>query len=180
MDAVRLKFREARYWLERLAEVERMRDFYPIVNAFLTSARSVLYVARHELGLEDRRDRTGFNAPQRAERSRFDAWFASSVEARAVLDHPLCEERHVAIHRRGQAGFSHVPKPIGGLAVGEGTAFGQARFVRGGRFSLPLMDRNEFFYVDDAGHRHSAVVYCTAYLQIVEAFFRAIQTRPWR
>jgi hypothetical protein len=180
MDAVRMKFREASDWLAKLSQTDRMSDFYPTANAFLSAARSVLYVAGHELGLKERRDQAAFSASQLADRDRFDTWFAASAEARAVLAHPLTNERHVAIHRSGQAGFSHVPKPIGGLAIGEGSAFRHAGFLRGGRFSLPLEDKNSFFYVDEAGRQHDAVQYCAEYLALVDAFFRVIQSRPWR
>jgi hypothetical protein len=132
-DAVRTKLRETTFHLAKLTGIDSMREFYPTLNAFLSAARSVLYVARLELGWADRRSaqRAGFTPAQQSERERFDAWYASSPEAQAVETHPLTEERHCVIHRGGQAGFFHTPSPIGGLAATDGNAHGPG-LVAGG------------------------------------------------
>ncbi|MBI5048588.1 MAG: hypothetical protein HZB54_06550 [Deltaproteobacteria bacterium] len=181
-DPIRTKFREAKYHLERLTDIEKMKEFYPTVNAFLSAARSVLSVACHELGWKERLScyRTGFTTNQEGERKQYDAWFESSTEAKAVLDHPLAKERHVVIHRSGRAGFFHVPKPIGGLAIAEGDAHGPGLVIRRGRATLPLEDSNLFFYEDPCGTRHGAVAYCMEYFQLIEAFFREVKQPPWR
>lgn len=181
-DPILTKFREARFQLERLAGIEKMKEFYPTVNAFLSAARSVLYVARHEMGWRERLPvhRTGFTLSQETERRRFDAWFDSSAEAKAVLDHPLAEERRKVIHRSGQAGFFHVPKPLGGLAITEGNAYGPGLVVRGGRATLPLEDMNVFWYEDPHGTKHEAVAYCKQYFQLIERLFAEVQRGAWR
>jgi hypothetical protein len=180
-DPIRTKFREARFHLERLAEIEKMKEFYPTVNAFLTAARSVLAVACHELGWKERlpRDRRGFTAIEEAKRKRYDVWFKSSTEAQAVLDHPLAEERHVVVHRRGQAGFFHVPKSIGGSSITEGDAYSPSLVIRKGLAGLPLEDSNLFYYEDSTGTRHDAVAYCKEYFQLIAAFLCEVERVPW-
>jgi hypothetical protein len=49
-DPIREKLREARFNLRKLEEIEKMEEFYPTLNAFLSAARSILYVASGELG----------------------------------------------------------------------------------------------------------------------------------
>ena len=180
-EHVRTKFREARFHFERLAEIEKMKEFYPTVNAFLSAARSVLSVARHELGWKERLQshRTGFTTIEETQRKRFAAWFESSAEVKAILDHPLAEERNVVIHRSGQAGFFHAPKPIGGLAISEGDAHGPGLVIRRGRATIPLEDSNLFYYADPTGTRHDAVAYCTGYFQLIEVFLRKMEQAPW-
>jgi hypothetical protein len=181
-DPVRTKLREAKYHLERLAEIDKMKEFYPTVNAFLSAARSVLYLARHELGWKDRHapQRVGIKPNEVSERQRFDQWCDSCPEAMAVLAHPLAEDRHAVIHRSGQAGFLHIPKSPSGLAISEGNAHGPGLVVRSGRAGLPLEDANVFRYRDAAGQEHDAVAYCRKYLNLVEQFFAEIQRGAWR
>jgi hypothetical protein len=181
-DPVRTKLREAKFHLDRLAKTDAMEEFYPTVNAFLAAARSVLYVARHELGWKDRlpAQRVGLNPAQISERKRFDRWFDSCAAAKAVLDHPLTDERHAVVHRGGQAGFFHVPKPHFGLAISEGNAHGPGLVIRNGRMSLPLEDINGFWYGDPAGPNHDAIAYCREYLQLIEQFFAEVQRGAWR
>ena len=83
------------------------------------------------------------------------------------------------IHRGGQAGFSHTPLPIGGLAVTDGDAHGPGLVSRAGRITLPLEDANHFFYTDPFGLTQDAVACCENYLSLVESFHRALQTGPW-
>jgi hypothetical protein len=181
-DSVRTKFGEVHFHLERLAKSKAMKEFYPSVNAFLAAARSVLYVACHELGWKERRpaQRVGFNSAQISVRQRFDQWFDSSATVKAVLVHPLTDERHVVVHRGGQAGFFHVPKPHFGLAISEGNAHGPGLVVRKGRMSLPLEDVNTFWYRDRSGSKHEAIAYCRAYLELIGRFFSEVERGAWR
>jgi hypothetical protein len=184
-DPVRVKFREAIVHFGNLSKIDGMEQFYATLNAFLTAGRGVLYIARHELGWQERRKehRKGFTPQQMAERQKFDTWYESAPEIKAVLAHPLAEERHNVTHRDGQAGFVHIPKPIGGLAVSEGTPFRQAPFIRtgrGGRFGLPLEDKNNFFYVKADGSKVDAVPYCKKYLDLLENAFLTIDHGLWR
>lgn len=180
MDATREKFREARLNLERLRELTRSDEFYAAANAFLSAAYSVLYIAQYQLGLpKSRKAQAALPPNDRAERQRFDQWFKTSPRVSAVTSHPLGQDRHVVIHRAGQAGFVHVPKPIGGLALEHGTAFRPAIFRSGRRVGLPLEDDNFFFYIDGAGKQHEAIPYCEAYLALVQAFFEELHRRPW-
>lgn len=185
IDPVRLKFREANFHFEKLSKLDGMEEFYATVNAFVAAARSVLYVARHELGWKERLPaaRVGFSPHQKVERKKFDAWYWSSPEVQAVLDHPLAQERDHVIHRDGQAGFVHIPKPIGGMAVTEGSPFRQAPFVkagRGGRWGLPLLDKNYFYYVKPDGTNVDAIPYCKEYLDLIQTVFREIDKGAWR
>ena len=181
-DPVRTKLGEATFHLERLAKTEAMKEFYPTVNAFLAAARSVLYVARHELGWKERlaAQRVALSPAQISERQRFDQWFDSCAAAKAVLDHRLTDERHAVVHRSGQAGFFHVPKPCFGLAIAEGNAHGPGRVIRNRRMSLPLEDVNTFWYGDPSGTKYDAVTYCREYLQLIERFFSEVERGAWR
>ena len=182
MESIRVKLRETHLQYETLAKTEEMEKFYATVNAFLAAARSVLYVARHELGWEERLavKRVGISKQEEAERKKFDAWYSSSPVVKAILDHPLTDERHSVIHREGQAGFLHVPQPIGGLAVDEGNAFHQASFISGGRWGLPLEDKNYFFYVRADGTKVDAVVFCKGYLDRIDTFYQEVVRGVWR
>jgi hypothetical protein len=180
MDTTREKFREARLNFERLRELTRSDEFYAAVNAFLSAAYSVLYIAEHQFGLpRSKKAQAALPPNDRAERQRFDQWFKSSQHVSAVKSHPLGEDRHVVIHRVGQAGFVHLPKPIGGLAVEHGTPFRPAIFLNGNGVGLPLEDDNSFLYIDSAGKQHEAIPYCEAYLALIQRFFQELDKRPW-
>ena len=180
MNPIRAKLREAQMNLERLQDLTRSDEFYAAVNAFLSAAYSVLYIAEHQLGLPNtKKARAALPPNDRAVRERFDKWFQSSPSALAVKSHALGQDRHVVIHRTGQAGFVHLPRPIGGLAVEHGTPFRPAIFRSGKRIGLPLEDDNEFFYVDGAGKQHEAIPYCQAYLALIQLFFENLEKRPW-
>lgn len=181
LDVVAAKFREALVHFERLPTIERAAEFYATANAFVTSARSVLYVAQHQFGWRERPKGNGpLGSLEEKERKNFDAWFTVSPVVRAILSHPLSEDRHDIIHRSGQGGFVHVPKPRGGMAVDHGTPFKQS-FWWGliGLAGLPLEDDNLFFYLNGAGHKHDAVPYCSAYLDLVRHFFDELRSSPW-
>lgn len=122
----------------------------------------------------------GFSPGQVAQRRRFDAWYDTAPEVKAVLAHPLAGERHEVVHRSGQAGFRHTPKPSMGLAVGSGDAERPARVIRAGRLSLPIADENVFHYVDATGRAHEARAYCEQYLELITAFFVAVDRGVWR
>ena len=180
-DVVATKFREARVHLRRLGDVKRVEEFYATANALVTSARSVLYVAQHQFGWKERPRQQAFNSTQEQERKLFDKWFESCAVAQAVLAHPLAADRHEVIHRSGQAGFVHVPKPGGGgMAVNHGTPFKQAHwFTRRGLGGLPLQDDNVFYYLDASGTKYDAVPYAEAFLATVEQFVVELAKRPW-
>lgn len=158
------------------------------MNAFLSSARSVLYVARHQFGWSELRDadQQALSKAEEDPRKRFDRWYALSRTVRAVLNHPLTDERHAAVHRKGQAGFFYVPKPIGGLALEEGDAFRIAPFFSRAwhhaakAIGLPLEDDNLFFYQTPDGKKIDAVTICREYLALIEQFVSEVEGGGWR
>ncbi|MFN2397220.1 MAG: hypothetical protein ABR543_01040 [Gemmatimonadaceae bacterium] len=178
-EAVREKFREVRFQLERLATTDRAKEFYPTLNAFLEAASSVLYVADHQFGLRGVK-KSLIDRASRAERRGYDDWAAEEPTLMAVRNHPLTEERHEVVHRSGQAGFGYTPKPLGGLAVTDGGPFKTALFTTRGGVGLPLVDQNTFFYEDQHGNRRDAVEVCREYLGLVEAAFVQISATPWK
>lgn len=180
-DVVVAKLDEARVHLRRLGEVKKAREFYATANALLTAARSVLYVAQHQFGWKERPRQRQFNQAQMQERKQFDNWFVSSSAVQAVLAHPLAADRHEVIHRSGQAGFVHVPKPGGGgMAVSHGTPFKQSHwFTRRGIGGLPLRDDNYFYYVEASGQKVDALPYAEGFFALVETFVVELAKRPW-
>jgi len=182
-----LKLRETELNLDRLSGTVRRREFYANVNAFLASARSILYVARHQFGWEELRapDRSALSSSEELDRKRFDAWYKSASTVHSILAHPLVEERHEVIHRKGQAGFSYAPKPVGGLALEEGDAFRPTLFIRRARshigrtIGLALEDNNTFYYQTPDGQKHDAVSFCRKFFQLLQDFCSEVQARPW-
>ncbi|MEQ1844713.1 MAG: hypothetical protein ABL983_03945 [Nitrospira sp.] len=177
-EPVRLKLREARYFLSRLATASKRDEFYFNANAFLTACRSVIYVASHQFGWHELKGPQQKLVPphQVAGRKAFDAWLNSNSAVKAVLAHELVEERHDVVHRSGQAGFTYSPKPIGGVAIEAGSIFEPALMLKRGKIGLPLEDDNAFLYVDAAGTQHDAVKLCQDYFGLVLAAYEAIST----
>ena len=180
-EVVVAKLNETRVHLRRLAEVKKAQELYATANAFLTAARSVLYVAQHQFGWKERPRHGTINPNQEQERKLFDLWYPSSPVVQAVLAHPLASDRHEVIHRSGQAGFVHVPKPGGGgIAVSHGTPFKQSRwFTRRGIGGLPLHDDNYFYYLSASGQKVDALPYAEGFFLLVEAFTTELARRPW-
>lgn len=176
---VTTKFREAHANLERLRTIERAEEFYFAVNAFITAARSVLYVAQFHHGWRERDKTKHYSTNDERDRQKFDTWFDVSAEKAAVLAHPLSADRNHVIHHDGQAGFVHIPKPVGGLALDHGTPFRHAPFRSSRGAGLPLVDENVFCYLDASGTMHDALPYCEAYLDLVSQFFAQLRNRPW-
>jgi hypothetical protein len=176
ISPVDAKLRETKFHLERLVAIESAKEFYPVVNAFLSSARSVLSVARHELGWRERlsHHRVGLTPVEEAERRSFDEWFESSADAKAVLDHPLTDERNRVVHRGGQARFGYFPKHFDDMIYADGDAFRPPVAV--GSFK----DANTFHYYGPGGTSYDAVPYCKRYFKLVETFCRRLKRTPWR
>ncbi len=181
-DPIVQKLKEARFHLSKLEDLVSMDEFYPNANAFLTAAHSVLLVARHELGWTDRKSeqQLGFTDQQILDRKSFDSWYKNSDGAKCLNAHPLFSDRDVVIHRTGQAGFMHTSISFGGVAIEPGNAFAPSLVWRKGRISLPLEDKNLFFYVDRTGSKFLASEYCKAYLQQIEEFVGELRKYPWR
>ena len=180
--ALRIKRREARHHLDRLGKVKPAAELYATANAFVTAARSVLYIAQYQFGFADpaRHGAESFVPTEAAERKRFDVWFKNCPEVKAVLQHELSVDRNDITHRTGQAGFIHIPKPGGGMAVSHGTAFEQAPWItRRGLGGLPLEDVNYFYYLDNREQRHEAVPYCENYLVLIDEVISTVEKRPW-
>jgi hypothetical protein len=182
-EAIRVKYREAEFHLRRLASLGAMEEFYATVNAFMTAARSVLYVARYQFGLEERlaSQKAGLSPEETVDRRAFDSWYSLSQLVQTILNHPLTEERREVVHRSGQAGFIHVAKPLMGLAVSEGSPFKPSPFrTKRGMMPFPILDQNAFFHVDAAGNRVDAVPFCENYLSLLRQFLIEAERAPWR
>lgn len=114
MSWVVRKLNHARYQFEQLQEVASSRDLFATLDAFLSEARSVLYVLAFQFGWEERcgpyRKIVG---TERSVRERFDRWLRKN--AKAVLDHPLTLERHEVVHRSGSPSFT----PLRGVGLDE-------------------------------------------------------------
>jgi hypothetical protein len=123
-DPIISKLGEAQKLLKELEKLDSIKEFQPKLNAFLAAARSVLYIAGYQYGLEHRKGNqiVGLSAQDKFERQKFDSWCKNSKTYTDVLAHTLTEERNEVMHRSGQAGFYYIPKPIYGLAVEAGTA----------------------------------------------------------
>jgi hypothetical protein len=181
LDIVVLKLNEAKFHLRHMGNLRAMHEFYAAANAFVTAVRSVLYVAQHQFGWKERPRSATYTQGQEIERKAFDAWFMAAHSVQAVLTHPLADDRHQVIHRSGQAGFVHVPKPgMGGMAVSHGTPFKQSHwFTRRGIGGLPPQDDNAFYYLESNGTKVDAIAFAQGFLSLVEAFFTELRRRPW-
>lgn len=180
-NTIDVKLREARIHFNGLREIVRADEFYALANAFLTSARSVLFVAQHQHGWKERLRGIPSSPGEESERRRFDQWFEKSNEAHAVLTHPLASDRRDVIHRSGQARFIHIPKPGGGgIALNHGTPFEQSLwFTRRGIGGLPLCDDNYFYYLHEQGNKSDAIPFAEEFLNLVAVFAAAVSKRPW-
>lgn len=181
-DPVAAKLAEARLNLKQLSDISEALPFYAAMNAFLTASRSVLYVAQYQLGWKERKKTQQYKPLEEEGRKKFDEWHKKCPITKAILDHPLTLDRNHVIHHSGQAGFIHIPRPIGGgIAADHGSPFSQALWVtRRGLGGLPLEDDNCFYYLDDAGAKIDAVTYVTAYFAIIEKFVESLGKYPWR
>ena len=110
MSRVERKLRYATYELRKLSEATTSEDLFATMDAFLSQARSVLYVLEYQFGWKGLKGRDKKRlAAQRAERERFDQWFKAA--AKEVLAHPLVIERHEVVHRSGSPRFGHGSTP---------------------------------------------------------------------
>lgn len=180
LDAVEAKLAEAERALARLAVASAKRDLYDLANAFLVAARSVVYVARHELGWEDRRsvERATIGAADQEDRKKFDRWCSIEPTYRSIINHRLSEARSVAVHRAGQAPFSYV-STMGEHTLVPGTAFRHSVVLRAGRLSLPLEDGFCLVLEQPDGSTQDGVQACTEYLELVRAFVHSLRGRQW-
>lgn len=180
-EAVRLKLNEASFHLKHMEKLKAMHEFYAAANAFVIAARSTLYVAQHQLGWKERPKSITFSPDQEVERKAFDLWFSSTPSVRAVLAHRLADDRREVIHRSGQAGFVHVPKPkLGGMAVGHGTPFKQSYwFARRGLSSLPVSDDNYFYYLETNGTKVDAIPFSNTLFVLIENFVVELERHSW-
>jgi len=181
MDAVIIKYRETRNQLARLNAAKDAKDFYLAVNAFLTAARSVLYVISFQYGwahLKTADKATLSLTPQQeAERRRFDKWTESSASWQAVLTHPLTAERHDVVHKSGQSNFIYYPQMGPGLAASPGTPFRAASMTRGG---LPITtEGSRFFYRRPDGSELEADQVCQEYLDLIWKVVEDVKAHPW-
>lgn len=180
-EPVRLKLNEAHFHLKHMEKLKAMHEFYAAANAFVTAARSTLYVAQHQFGWKERPKSATFTSAQEIERKAFDSWFSTAPCVGAVLDHRLADDRHEVIHRSGQAGFVHVPKPkLGGMAVSHGTPFKQSHWwTRRGLGGLPVSDDNYFYYLEPNGSRVDAIPFAQGFLALIQDFVVELERRPW-
>lgn len=150
MSWVVRKLNHARYQFAKLEEVASSRDLFATLDAFLSEARSVLYVLGFQFGWEERRkpDRMAV-AAERSVRQRFDRWFKRN--AKAVLDHPLTLERHEVVHRSGSPSFGH-----------------------------PITKPRNFYFRDANGRKINGLDYCREYLRLIETVVCAAESRVSR
>jgi hypothetical protein len=150
MAWVERKLHYARCQIRRLKEAETGEDLFATLDAFLSEARSVLYVLAYQFGWKELRgsDRKKF-AAEREQREESDKWFTES--ASPILKHPLTVERHEVIHKSGSPAFGYP--------------------LKGGH--------SKFYHTRQDGQRVDGLTGCRERLKLVEDVVEQAQETPW-